>query len=143
MLYSFYHQLYRGSNKVVFQNHKMLDKFIKKNPFVTRKSIVLKNPVSVNYDLKSYKSNEKSIVMIGRLNNNKNQILALKLIKNLMDKKKLNFKLDIYGQGPLKKFLSNYIIENKLEKNIKIITKYHSVKEIFKEIFNFFAFVFF
>ena len=138
MLYSFYHQLYRGSNKVVFQNHKMLDKFIKKNPFVTRKSIVLKNPVSVNYDLKSYKSNEKSIVMIGRLNNNKNQILALKLIKNLMDKKKLNFKLDIYGQGPLKEFLSNYIIENKLEKNIKIITKYHSVKEIFKKKYSIF-----
>ena len=77
--------------------------------------------------------------MIGRLNNNKNQILALKLIKNLMDKKKLNFKLDIYGQGPLKEFLSNYIIENKLEKNIKIITKYHSVKEIFKKKYSIFC----
>ena len=137
-LYSFYHKLYRGSDKVVFQNYKMLDKFVQNNPFVKSKSIVLKNPVHLNFDLNSYLPIEKSIVMIGRLNNNKNQILALKLIKELLNKKHFNIKLDIYGQGPLKEFLSDYITKNKLEANVKIITKYHSADEIFKKKYSIF-----
>ena len=129
-LYAFYHKLYYGSNKIIFQNEKMLQRFLISNKFAKNKSVIIKNPVEIKTNISQYTPNSLSLVMVGRLNKNKNHILGLKLIKQLKKKYK-NIKLDIYGSGPLKTYLNNYIENNELKSNVKIISKYHSVNEIF------------
>ena len=49
----------------------------------------------------------------------KDQLLILKAFKDL--KKKINYKLIILGKGKNKKILQNYIDQNQLKKNIKLI----------------------
>ena len=59
------------------------------------------------------------IVNIGRLTDQKNQIIILKALANLKDK--LSFRFIIMGSGNLKKNLQNYIDQKNLNENIKII----------------------
>ena len=49
----------------------------------------------------------------------KDQLLILNAFKNL--KKKINYKLIILGKGKNKKILENYINQNRLQKNIKLM----------------------
>jgi glycosyltransferase involved in cell wall biosynthesis len=137
MLYSLYHKLYIGADKIIFQNEKMYKSFVDRNSFVKRKSLVLNNPVEIKNDISKYKSKPFSIVMIGRLNKNKNHILAIRLIKKLKNKYK-NINLDIYGSGPLKKELNQYIEKKELKSNVKIFDNYHSVDEIFSKKYSIF-----
>ena len=129
-LYVFYHKLYFGCDKIIFQNEKMFKSFINRNNFARNKSLIVKNPVEIKTDISKYNPDSLSIVMIGRLNKNKNQILGLTLIKHLQKKYK-NIKLDIYGSGPLNTQLNNYIEENELTSNVRVLNKYYSVKEIY------------
>ena len=60
------------------------------------------------------------ILNIGRLTDQKNQILLLKSL-NLLRKEKINFKCCIIGAGSKKKLLEKYIKFNDLSKFIKLI----------------------
>ena len=57
---------------------------------------------------------------LGRLDNNKNQILLLKAAK-LVKRYRDDFEIYLLGDGEDRKKLENYIVENKLEDNIKIL----------------------
>jgi glycosyltransferase involved in cell wall biosynthesis len=92
------------------------------------KSLCIYNPFNeqiVNKKIKSkvkfnfFKKNFINIINIGRMTDQKDQILLLKALSDL--KYKINFKLIILGKGKNKKLLENFILENNLRKNIKII----------------------
>ena len=91
-------------------------------------SICIYNPFddqAVNKKLKLklkfnfFKKNSYNFINIGRMTDQKDQLLLLEAFKNL--KTKLNFKLIILGKGKNKEILKKYIIQNNLKKNIKLI----------------------
>ena len=86
------------------------------NP-LNKKEILNKSKKKINKIFK--KSDNLKIVNIGRLVDQKNQILLLKVLSSL--KKILNFKLIIIGSGKFKKNLENYARTNGIIKSIKII----------------------
>lgn len=67
---------------------------------------------------KIYTKNKVKFIIIGRLVKQKNHLLALKALSKISRKK---FELIILGSGNEENNIKNYIRNNKLEKNIKII----------------------
>lgn len=63
---------------------------------------------------------EPLFVTLGRLDDNKNQLLLLKAAK-IVKQYKNNFKIYLLGEGEEKKKLEDYIKENALEKNVEIL----------------------
>jgi glycosyltransferase involved in cell wall biosynthesis len=92
-------------------------------------SVNIYNPLNINIiKLKSKIFSKKifnyqksiKIINVGRLVDQKNQIILLKAIKELIYKKKLLIECILVGDGNLKKSYQNFILENKLNRNIKI-----------------------
>ena len=87
-------------------------------------SKVILNPIKVNKTRKKidfFKNfRELKIISIGRLTNQKNQIILLKALYLLKNKFEVKFKLYLIGKGYNYDFLKNYIFQNKLQKNIKL-----------------------
>lgn len=84
-------------------------------------------PNSVDVDKIKILSEEKIEVptknlftMLGRLDNNKNQILLLKAAK-LLKCKTDDFEIYLLGDGEDRKSLENYILQNDLKSNVKIL----------------------
>jgi len=88
------------------------------NP-LNKSEIILKSKI---FSKKIY-NHKKSIkiINVGRLVNQKNQIILLKAIKELIIEKKLLIECVLIGDGNLKKNYKNFILKNKLNKNIKIL----------------------
>jgi glycosyltransferase involved in cell wall biosynthesis len=87
------------------------------NP-LDKKNIIKKSKIKLNRN--PYKiNNSLKIINIGRLVDQKDQLTLLKAI-NLL-KNKLKIELLIIGRGEYKNKLKNFIKENFLEKNVKII----------------------
>ena len=118
---------FRKADAVIVNSYDLQKEFKKKfklnpcciyNP-LDRKKIIL------NSKKKSYENffdnckHTLKIVNIGRLTDQKNQIIILKALENLKDK--LSFKFIIMGSGNLKENLQNYIDQKNLGKHIKII----------------------
>ena len=85
------------------------------NP-LNKKEIIEKSKIKsrIRFDKKKL-----NLINVGRLVDQKDQITILKSLNEL--KKKINFNLIIVGKGEKKKFLLNYIKENKLSKFVKMI----------------------
>lgn len=67
-----------------------------------------------------YTLNQKIILCVGELNKNKNQIMAINAMKDVL-KKYPDVHLILAGNGPEKENLENAIKERNLEKNISLI----------------------
>lgn len=122
--------LYKRADGFVFQIDEARDYFCKK---IQDKSIVIANPVDDRF-LKTkyvgYKSTE--FINVGRLNEQKNQILLIESFKDVI-KKYPNYKLLIYGEGSLKNELSMYIKDNKLNNNVKLCGNVDDIENILKD----------
>lgn len=72
---------------------------------------------------KEFNINEEDfvIVCIGELNKNKNQIMQMEAIKNIVNNGNENIKLLFCGNGPLQEKYKTIIKEYKLEKNIFLL----------------------
>lgn len=111
-----------------------LQKYILSNTFLTRNMQVLvygewlKQSKNVkpfftatysNFEREEVKKTDLSLnadfIFVGSLVKGKNPMYALKLINKLV-KKGINITFDIYGEGPERINLENYILENQLEK---------------------------
>lgn len=68
---------------------------------------------------------------VAELNKNKNQILIIKAIEQLVKQNK-NYKLILIGDGVNKEELELYVKENKLENNIKLIGRRNDVPKLLK-----------
>ena len=118
---------FRKADAIIVNSYDLQKEFRKKfklksyciyNP-LDRQNILL-NSKKKNYE--SFFDNCKSvlkIVNIGRLTDQKNQIIILKALANLKDR--LSFRFIIMGSGNLKKNLQGYIDQKNLNENIKII----------------------
>ncbi len=103
--------------KSEFKKDLNLNSFLIYNP-LDKKKILANSKKKINL---SFFNNKKylKILNIGRLTDQKDQITLLKAA-NLL-KRKLKFKLILLGQGSEKKRFENYIDNNGLNKNIKIL----------------------
>ncbi len=86
------------------------------NPFNKK---IIKNKIHSKIKFSFFKKNFNNMINIGRMTDQKDQILLLKALNKL--KHQIKFKLIILGKGNNKKKLENYIFKNKLKENIKII----------------------
>lgn len=77
-----------------------------------------KEPTKKIYNFKK----SLKIINVGRLVDQKNQIIILKAVKNLIYKKKILIELILVGDGDLKKKYQNFISQHGLKKYIKILS---------------------
>ncbi|MBI4647894.1 MAG: glycosyltransferase family 4 protein [Bacteroidia bacterium] len=96
-----------------------IDSFIgKKN---SKKNIIISNGVEPSVFHPDYTKRDKifRIIFVGRLVTQKDPLFFLRIIKKLSAVFR-DFSAHIYGDGPLRKTIENYIINNKLSNNVKI-----------------------
>jgi glycosyltransferase involved in cell wall biosynthesis len=86
------------------------------NPF--DKSFI-KNKIKSKINLLFFKKNYLNIVSVGRLTDQKDQLILLKSIRLL--KKNFKVRLVIIGKGENKKLLQNFILKYKLQEKIKLL----------------------
>ena len=87
------------------------------NPF-NDKIVKTKSQEKILFKLFNKKKESINIINIGRMTDQKDQILILKALNNL--KNKIKFKCLILGKGTNKLKLDNFIINNKLKDQIKL-----------------------
>ena len=88
------------------------------NP-LNKDEIIKNSKKRINFSF--YKRQTINFINIGRLVDQKNQLLILKSFKLLKDKTNYKFKLLIIGSGENKKKLLNFIKKNNLSSSIKVI----------------------
>jgi len=113
--------LYNLADEIIVNSYDF-KKNLYKNFYLNSKVIL--NPIKINKTRKKidFFKNFKGlkIISIGRLTNQKNQIILLKALYLLKNKFRAKFKLYLIGRGYNYNFLQNYIFQNKLQKNIKL-----------------------
>lgn len=127
------HASYYACNRV----YKMIRKivypkmYIVSVPTKTDTQMYLKNSCNAIYipHLSTFNADEKNFVNnkialnVGRLTNDKQQILLLKIWKKLKEQKKLNgWSLRIVGEGELRTVLEEYILENDLSDCVTLVS---------------------
>jgi len=109
------------ADKIIVNSHEFKKRFKKifsitpeviYNPFV--RNIVRKSNFSFFNDKKTLK-----IINVGRLTDQKDHLTLLKAVKKLAKLRK--FKLVIIGRGYKEQLLKKYVLENKLQKMVKLI----------------------
>lgn len=106
--------LYPFANNYVFQTNGEKEFFSKK---IQKKSVVIPNPVNPNLPNPYIGKREKRFVTAVRLVPQKNLTLAIDAFERVV-KKYPEYMFEIYGEGPLKEELQNYIEKKCLKKNI-------------------------
>ena len=118
--------LYKKADGFVFQTEEAKKYFKKK---IQNKSVVIPNPINEKFLCNSYSGErEKIIVTVGRLTEQKNQILLINAFKEI-SKKYSEYKLFIYGEGPLKDSLTRYIEKEGLRENVILKGIANNIKE--------------
>ncbi len=103
--------------KLEFKRDLNLKSFLIYNP-LDKQQIISKSRKKAKINFYN-KKNHLKIINIGRFTDQKDQITLLKALVLLKDK--LKFQLILLGQGSKKKELKNFIENNDLNKNVKII----------------------
>ena len=77
---------------------------------------------------------EKNVVLsyVAELNKNKNQILLIKAVEQLIKQGEKNYMLLLVGDGILKQYYQKYIEEKGLTNNIKLLGKRKDIPQILK-----------
>ena len=120
----FFKNIFNFADAIIVNSKDFKKKFKQK---FNLKSICIYNPLDKNEIIKKSKIKHKlkfskkylNIINVGRFTDQKDQITLLKAINEI--KNRINLKLYIIGRGIEKKNLEEYILQNKLEKIIKLI----------------------
>lgn len=120
--------LYNKSKKVVFQTKEVLDLFPK---YIKEKSVVILNPIRKDLPNVHEGKKEKIIFAAGRLTEQKNFRM---LINAFYEFNKIypEFKLKIYGKGPLYNELKKQINEMRLNGKVELCGYIENLNEITK-----------
>ena len=111
---------------VVFQTKQAQRYFSKK---VVNDSRVIHNPVYI--DINKYKISDKlddRIVSVGRLSDQKNYRMLIEAF-NIIKDDFSNYKLEIYGEGPLRNELDSFIKDHKLSDRVFLMGAFPDVLE--------------
>ncbi len=88
--------------------------------FLQKKCVILPNSLNPSFIRKRYVGiREKKIVMVGRLDANKNQAMVMEAFKEATKDKHDDYKLVIYGDGPDRLKLQNLAISLKMDSRIE------------------------
>ena len=118
--------IYENFNKIICVSGDCKNSFLKLCPFLEKNVKVIYNPIDKDNILK--KSQEKigmqktklNIITLGRLTFQKGYDILLQAHNKLI-KEGLNYNLIILGEGPERKKIEKYIIENNLENNTQLL----------------------
>lgn len=121
-------EIYKNYNKIICVSNQAKNSFDKIYPEYSNKSTVIYNPIDKEEIInKSSEEVEKfrdkntvTFVAIGRLNEQKGFDILLKAHKLLKDEN-LENNIVILGEGTERKNLEKYILENDLEKSVKLL----------------------
>ena len=109
------------ADEIIVNGHefkKKFKKFFSINPIVIYNPFIGKKGKKINFTFFNDKKCLK-IINVARLTNQKDHLTLLKAVKKLANLRKC--KLVIIGRGYKEKILRKYILENKLEKIVKLI----------------------
>ena len=126
--------LYKYSDLVICISKKLSQEI---KEYTGAKTKIIYNPAldnsifEKNLKYSKIKSNKNIIINVARLEIQKDQITLLRAFKNIQDKK--NFKLMIIGYGSCYVNLKNFIQQNRLQKNVKIIRKIKNAHSYLKK----------
>lgn len=107
-------KLYKKADGFVFQTNQQKEYF---NKEIQDKSKVIFNPIKKEFMNKNIIEKENVIINIGRLTEQKNQEMLINAFAKICDKHK-EYKLKIFGQGPLKEKLAKQIKDLNLQERI-------------------------
>ena len=90
-------------------------------PYIRKKCVILPNSINPAFIRKRYVGNrEKSIVMVGRLDENKDQALVMEAFSEAVKEGKLTeYKLKLYGDGPDMLKLQRKAVSMEIEKKVE------------------------
>jgi len=118
--------LFRKADGIILQTEDSKTFFPKKT---TKKAVVLPNPLNPEFMKDLYEGEkEKKIVMVGRIDSNKNQKMVIDAFAPIAHKYP-DYKLEIWGDGEDYDSLKDYISSIKLEKQISMPGATRDVKE--------------
>lgn len=109
---------FMGSDGAVFQTKQAREFY---PAFVKEKSTIIYNPVTVLPTNIEYKSDKNHIVLsVGRLVEQKNYLCLLDAFKIFNERFNNEYKLKIYGEGPLKETILSYIKNAQIDKYVEL-----------------------
>ena len=118
--------LYTSANGFVFQTNDAKEWFSKK---IQEKSVIIYNPIGQEFLCEPYNGKrENKIVSVGRLVEQKNHKMLIDAFNKIKDDIR-EYKLYIYGDGPLKEQLISYITKLKLLDRVIIAGNVNDIKE--------------
>ena len=109
--------LYFTSNRFVFQTDEAKAFFSKK---IQERSCVISNPVSDSLPEVWHGTREHRIVLVNRLDFQKNIKLAIDAFSIISDKNP-GYKMEIYGKGPLEAEIRQYIEKKHLKDKVRLM----------------------
>jgi len=103
------------ADKVILQTKQCFGFF---PPYIRRKAVILKNPVSEAFFRKRYEGErDKTIVAVGRVDANKNHEMLIRAFAGIADEFP-DYKVIIYGEGELREELIQLVRELNLSEQI-------------------------
>ncbi|MCR4789339.1 MAG: glycosyltransferase [Lachnospiraceae bacterium] len=98
--------LFKRADAVILQTKRSMSFFPEK---VRNKAVIMRNPVSADFDIDRYEGErDKTVVTLGRIDENKNHSLIIDAFAEIADKYP-EWKVIIYGEGPLKETLEDRV----------------------------------
>ena len=119
--------LYPRSKKIIFQTKRATETF---NNKIKAKGVIIPNPIEVNCAYTG--KNIHTIVSVGRLTPQKNQLLLIRAFKPVVEKYP-DAQLVIYGEGSLRKTLESEITRLNLKENVFLPGMKKNVLELMKD----------
>tara|TARA_A100000164_G_C21694431_1_gene670539 strand:- start:19 stop:813 length:795 start_codon:yes stop_codon:yes gene_type:complete len=132
MIYILAKFLYRFADLII-TNSNYEKVYIKKKFNI--KNIICIHPPSINKINKVINKNnllakKMNIIFVGRLSREKGIIFILKVLNEI--NAKIKFRLNIYGNGPDKKYIKNFILSNNLKNKVFLMGHEKNKLKIFK-----------
>ena len=122
--------LYPRATGCVFQTE-MASNYYKR--IIKCESIVLRNPLNPDFYTETYKGKRtKRIVSVGRLSSEKNQKLLIKSFGKVATKYP-DYKVEIYGDGPLKEELQLLIDNQENSAQIKLMGRKYNIQKYIRD----------
>ena len=122
--------LYPLANGAVFQTEQARDYY---NEIIKCKTVVLKNPLNPDFMIVPYKGErKKKIVTAGRLSKEKNQKLLIDAFSQIAEKYP-EYSVEIYGDGPLRETLDQYIKNLGMQDRIKLMGRKNHIENHIKD----------
>lgn len=120
--------LYPLTDKIVFQTDMVKDYFGRK---LNEKSVVIPNPINISLQYNEIVNRNKTIIAAGRFTEQKNFKMLIDAF-NRFSKEYVDYNLYIYGDGPLKAQLMQYVAKLEAANNIHFPGYIDNINEIMR-----------